>query len=262
MRGGCGSHGWPARARAVAIAAVPVTAAGAKALSHDVNGDGLADVAFTDYIDSIDSPGATVVYGARDRSAPASRDAPGLRGFRVTGDETLTSAEVVRDVNGDGLVDVLASTTGEAFVVYGRRIPAAVKLVASRFAKGVSGTRFELPYDEVRDAGDVDGDGLADVVSVDQGRRALARVRPARAQSRCSAASTSAPAGASSASSTRRSAPRRYERRRARRHRGGRRGPHGRRDGFDVERWSWSCGARATAGGSRSHRVARRRARG
>ena len=157
--------------------AAPAPAAAA-AGTQDVNGDGLADVAYTDFIDSIDSPGATVVFGTRDRSAPANREQPGPGGFRVTWEnESLAGAEVVGDVNGDALADVLVTTTGELAVVFGKRDAAPVVI---RRDLGSTGRGVLLEEDEIYagPAGDVNGDGLADIVHVDEGRRRrLVRVR-------------------------------------------------------------------------------------
>ena len=136
----------------------------------DVNGDGLADAPA-----SADSS-AYVVFGTR---LPANIDLTtlGTRGFRIDGAGGPDSAVAgAGDVNGDGLPDMVVSVpfagnngrqgSGSAYVVFGTRSPANIDLAAL----GVRGFRIDgaAAGNEagraVAGAGDVNGDGLADVL--------------------------------------------------------------------------------------------------
>ena len=148
-------------------------------LDRDVNGDGLADVALPDLLDSIDADGVSVIFGSRDRAATPSRQNPGERGFRITfASGSVADAELIGDANGDGLADVLVTDggQGEIAVVYGKRDTQPV-VIDDAFAPGGKGVRFEVDAIFAAGAGDVNGDGLADVIHVQEGRRRLARVR-------------------------------------------------------------------------------------
>lgn len=167
--------------QAGAIAGAVVAGAG------DVNGDGRTDLL-------VSAPKATVggvfrsgqVYVIFGRGYDttvnlAQLGAPGnTEGLRIDGidpsDEAGTSAAGAGDVNGDGLADILIgapggdpggrSYAGEAYVVFGRSNAGAVDLAAL----GSGGFRVDgLDPDDrlgtaVAGAGDVNGDGRADVI--------------------------------------------------------------------------------------------------
>jgi FG-GAP repeat len=147
----------------------------------DVNGDGLADVAVvTGYSDNngrADSGSGYVVFGTRSAEA-VDLAALGGRGFRIDGDgdEALAAIAGAGDVNGDGYADLVlgapnethgtASVPGTGFVVFGMSSTNTVDL-ASLGARGfrIGGV---APGDStgysVAGAGDVNRDGLADVI--------------------------------------------------------------------------------------------------
>src|SRR4029077_2398346 len=122
-------------------------------------GDGVADVVYTDSEPGEGfGNGATVAFGARDRSAPP---AAGERGFDIGGDD-IELAAVVGDVNGDGLADVLIAGEQLGVIIYGARSPPWLSLSSVRH-DGRMGTVFGAVG--AAPAGDVNGDGLADVMT-------------------------------------------------------------------------------------------------
>jgi hypothetical protein len=160
-------------------------------MSHDVNGDGLADVVMSDYVDTEDSPGVTVLFGSRDRGMPAGRDQPGERGFRIVeaNEDGLAPAEIIGDVNGDGLADILVTDGGDSdiYVVFGKKDTKTVQLTVNRegylpppapgFRNGTLGVHIGALAVFARGAGDVNGDGLADLIHVTSTKRTFAKVR-------------------------------------------------------------------------------------
>jgi len=153
----------------------------------DVNGDGFADVIIGAYLgdSGADNSGdAYVVFGAASGFAAmldlAALD--GADGFRLDGvdaaDFAGKSVSGAGDVNGDGFADIIvgassadagASASGESYVVFGKAsgFGAAFDLGA---LDGADGFRLDGigAYDEsgrsVSGAGDVNGDGFADII--------------------------------------------------------------------------------------------------
>jgi len=153
----------------------------------DVNGDGIPDLLIGDDFESPNSraqAGITyVVFGKIDNSNIDLDDIiAGAGGFAVSGaragDSSGGNAAGAGDVNGDGLGDIIIGArgvnpssrndAGAAYVVFGKTNTTAVDLldveagtggfvINGAFANGFAGTG-------VSSAGDVNGDGLADLV--------------------------------------------------------------------------------------------------
>lgn len=146
----------------------------------DINGDGIDDMAFND-----GNGLAYVVFGtaAGGNVNLATLTAAGGRGFVINGgtngvDSLVGDADVIGDFNGDGLADILVSnsnmniegaTVGGAYVIYGRTTTTPLTLDSLAATDGfridgVTGaTGFQLGRTAVS-AGDVNGDGFADLI--------------------------------------------------------------------------------------------------
>ncbi|WP_174548680.1 VCBS repeat-containing protein, partial [Azohydromonas lata] len=146
----------------------------------DVNGDGLADLVVTS---KVDAGCSYVVFG---RSGTAAVDlaavAGGVGGFAIQGqaggDGSGWSVSGAGDVNGDGLADLVVGApygdpatgadAGSSYVVFGRSGTAAVSLAAVAAGDGGFAINGQAGGDNsgwsVSGAGDVNGDGLADVI--------------------------------------------------------------------------------------------------
>jgi glycosylphosphatidylinositol phospholipase D len=145
----------------------------------DVNGDGIGDV-IIGAPNAEPSPGtAYVVFGTRN-ARPASVDLTaldGANGFRIVATppngQLGFSVSAAGDVNGDGIDDIIVGApsvgTGAAYVVFGRtgQFPADLDLAT---LDGLNGFRIEGAVagaglgHGVGAAGDVNGDGIDDVV--------------------------------------------------------------------------------------------------
>lgn len=150
--------------------------AGVSLAAGDVTGDGIDDLLIGAHRTTVNGMvDAGTVYLLRgDPSFPAGQTTLS-RAFAIFhGDEAKTTAgwplDIGGDVNGDGINDILIGTLegnirkGRAFIVYGRRdsfpyqslANADVTLVGERAGETTGGT--------VAGAGDVNGDGYADVL--------------------------------------------------------------------------------------------------
>lgn len=144
----------------------------------DVNGDGLLDVVVGADRVASDVGAAYVVFGKVDTYAVDVGDLDS-GGFAIEGEADRLGAgfsvAVVGDVNGDGLADLAIGTFeasqsgGRAYVVFGKADTSTVQL--SDVASGTGGFAIENSADAVTDfgaavagAGDVNGDGLADII--------------------------------------------------------------------------------------------------
>lgn len=160
-------------------------AGAAVAGAGDVNGDGLADLIVGAYGADIvgDTSGRSYVVHGKPSKTPVElkQVAVGAGGFVIDGeaeyDQAGAAVASAGDVNGDGLADLLVGApladpsgndSGRAYVVFGKKNSLPVKL-----ADVVSGTGgFAMDGQQVRDyagftvdgVGDVNGDGLSDVI--------------------------------------------------------------------------------------------------
>ena len=155
----------------------------------DVNGDGIDDLVIGAQGDAAggygyNSGAAFVVFGTTSSVSAVNLDdvAGGTGGFKITGENNYDvagrSVSSAGDVNGDGIDDLLVgargndaggSQAGAAYVVFGTTSSvSAVNL--DDVALGTGGFKiageaaFDLAGTSVSTAGDVNGDGLADII--------------------------------------------------------------------------------------------------
>ncbi len=147
----------------------------------DINGDGFADfIVGAPFASDVSGVGRSYVVFGTSAARPAINKLSALNGstgFRILGsgiDDSGYSLAAAGDVNGDGLADVImgapdAGSSGAAYVLFGSRNAFASSISATAF-NGSNG--FKLTgagvYDQagfgVAGGGDVNGDGLADMV--------------------------------------------------------------------------------------------------
>lgn len=149
----------------------------------DVNGDGLADVivaAFAADPDGKMTAGEAYVVFGRTGTSAVDLDALGSNGFRiegaVSGDTAGSGVAGAGDVNGDGLSDLIVgargsshngfAAAGQSYVIFGKANGDVVKLEALETGGfGILGVdASDASGSGVAGAGDVNGDGLADLV--------------------------------------------------------------------------------------------------
>jgi RTX calcium-binding nonapeptide repeat (4 copies)/FG-GAP-like repeat/FG-GAP repeat len=145
----------------------------------DVNGDGLADLIVGSKDVSSGNGAAYVVYGKASTTAVnLNQVANGTGGFAIDGNlgtfQLGFAVSGAGDVNGDGLADLIVATpypfsaTGVAFVVFGKTNNTAVSLASVSAGTGgfaiPGGAASQVLGDSVSSLGDVNGDGLADLV--------------------------------------------------------------------------------------------------
>jgi hypothetical protein len=157
------------------------------ASAGDVNGDGLADLIvgapLSDPAGGADAGRSYVVFGKANGSAiDLSAVAAGTGGFVINGefvqDTSGASVASAGDVNGDGLADLIVgakssdpsrmNSAGRSYVVYGKTGSSAIDLSAVVAGNGGFVINGQSANDfsgvSVASAGDVNGDGLADLI--------------------------------------------------------------------------------------------------
>ncbi|MCA9658698.1 MAG: FG-GAP repeat protein [Myxococcales bacterium] len=160
-------------------------AGAAVAIVGDINGDGFADVAVGAPLadpGGLSSGRVYVVHGEADpKSRSLAEIAQGTGGFVVDGqtfrDYAGFSVSGAGDVDGDGLDDVIVGAygsepkgmqSGRAYVIYGKTDTAPVNLFSVITGQGGVTLAGEADGDQagisVAGAGDVNGDGFADVI--------------------------------------------------------------------------------------------------
>jgi len=158
----------------------------------DMNGDGLADLLIgADYglVGAVNAGRSYVVFGkattTRVLLSDIANPAGGVGGFVIDGETSEdglgNSVSPAGDVNGDGRADVILGAPrhepvvafmngGTAYVVFGKDDGAAVTLGSGGVRDGIGGFVIDSERDfsgcgtSVSTAGDIDGDGLSDVI--------------------------------------------------------------------------------------------------
>ncbi len=160
-------------------------AGAAVAILGDVNGDGFADIGVGAPLADPNGLGSGRVYVVFGEAAPKSRSlseiSGGDGGFVVDGqtfrDYAGVSLDGAGDVDGDGLDDVIIGAygsdpkgmiSGRAYVIYGKTDTSSVDLFQIVIGNGGIAFSGEAAGDQagvsVAGAGDVNGDGFADVL--------------------------------------------------------------------------------------------------
>ena len=153
----------------------------------DLNGDGFDDVIIgaplADERGQVDTGGAYVVFGAQGPFSRLNVDSlNGQNGFRLAGsavgDYTGASVSGAGDFNGDGFADVIVGAPnadangntdgGVSYVVFGAAggFPAVINLADLNGVNGfkLTGAQYDFSGSAVGGAGDINGDGLADLI--------------------------------------------------------------------------------------------------
>jgi hypothetical protein len=186
-------------------AGVNTALGGVVAGGGDVNGDGRADL----LVSVSGGDVAYVAFGKSDAAPIATLDLAPMSsspaGFAIVPSDAYPQAGYslanAGDVNGDGLDDILVGTAsfninGSAYVVFGKTTTETVDLAALDAGAGggfaiVGAATGDAVGLSVSGAGDVNGDGLADVIvgatGTETGRPTWcsARPRPSRSRSAC-----------------------------------------------------------------------------
>lgn len=147
-------------------------------IAGDVNGDGLDDLIVSSRVDHVDGTSISATYVAFGQTSGSSLELSDLEagsaGFVINGintaEESGTSVSGAGDVNGDGLVDIVVGdpVLGRSYLIFGKTDTNAVELSDINNGTGgfvVNGGSFVDQVGlSVSDAGDVNADGLDDLI--------------------------------------------------------------------------------------------------
>lgn len=144
----------------------------------DVNGDGRADLAVSDRLCNSSETGCVWIVFGRDDTSDVDLDGLGAGGYRIKGgsgfDRMGDELANVGDVNGDGVPDLaIGSHTLPVYVVWGQRGFRDRTLtlkpgIFPGYAIDAGDTADPLDY-RLAGGGDLNGDGLAELVIGDYG---------------------------------------------------------------------------------------------
>jgi len=130
-------------------------------LAGDLNGDGLDDIILGSGVG-----GVRVVFGPTNGNAGTVNVAnlDGNSGFVIVHDnENISVLAGIGDINGDGLDDVAVGSAAWTIVVFGRN-PGFPRDITPGSIDGGNGFIFNSPATAVSAAGDVNGDGVDDLL--------------------------------------------------------------------------------------------------
>jgi len=144
----------------------------------DVNGDGFGDVVLSAPGHASGTGRSYVVFGRASGQARMADIVSGVGGFTLDGESAsnVSGASVsgAGDVNGDGLADIIVgatgfgSNTGRSYVIFGKQDTSGVSLADVAEGNGGFALDGEVVGDRlghsVSGAGDVNGDGFADII--------------------------------------------------------------------------------------------------
>ena len=144
---------------------------------HDLNGDGIDDFAITAIGSFMGPPGHVYVVFGTASGFPADIDLAtlnGTNGFTLSGpDHSFGRSLASADVNGDGVADLIIGVNGDdgyngaVYVLYGKHGAFTDLNMTDIVAAGgvkISGSDTQGFGYSVSAAGDVNGDGVADIV--------------------------------------------------------------------------------------------------
>lgn len=151
--------------------------------ARDVNGDGLTDLIFGSFLADDRSAKSYVVFGKMDSATiELSNISAGIGGFTINGEAAGDGSSVLvssaGDINGDGLNDLVIgaadtesheNASGKSYVIFGKTNGTKVEI--SDIEAGIGGFAIngETELEDgasysVGDAGDINGDGLDDLI--------------------------------------------------------------------------------------------------